>query len=354
MKLSRRLRKIMIEMAFLVGMILDLVWWHVWYLTVLSSLYFIYDYISYRREAILSFRASRPVREAMTLRDVKEIENRYTSLEAFSVPEKRAMTRPPLDRYFYYVRYQRAQMLLDKYASGAKRVLDLGCGFGLNTLYVCQNLETAATGVDLDHLKLLEASRRAADSPLCKEVAFVTGDACHPPFKASSFDCILMAEALEHLIRPEKGIAACKDLLCDGGTLILTTPSHHNLNYSSNPLIVLEKLLSLVWDGLLPPYHNLHAQSEYNRKNPESRYGIHYHFSYQNLSTLLHSSGFKSILKGSFEMEIPLFPIIELLFRGELDRIRKFVGPIELVLARLPLVKYLGQHLIWVAQKIVD
>lgn len=344
----------MIEMALLAGMILDLIWWHIWYLTSLCALYFIYDYVSYRREAILNFRASRPVREAITLGDVKELETRYTSLEDFNSPEKRAMARPPLDRYFYYVRYQWAQMLLDKYARGAKRVLDLGCGFGLNTLYVCQNLSTAASGLDLDHLKLIEAFRRGANSPLCKEIAFVAGDACHPPFKASSFDCILMAEALEHLIRPEEGVAACKDLLCDGGTLILTTPSSHNLNYSSNPLIVLEKLLSLVWDRILPPYHNLHAQSEYDRKNPEPQYGIHHHFSYQNLSTLLCSNGFKSILKGSFEMEIPLFPMIDLLFRGDLEKIRKFVRSIELLLEKLPLVKYLGQHLIWVAQKGVD
>jgi 2-polyprenyl-3-methyl-5-hydroxy-6-metoxy-1,4-benzoquinol methylase len=245
-------------------------------------------------------------------------------------------------------------MLLDRHATGAKAILDLGCGFGLNTIYVGENLEKNVTGLDLDYLKLIEASRRVGNTSLCKGISFVAGDACHPPFKTSRFDCVLMAEVVEHLIRPEEGIGACQDLLCDGGILIITTPSRHNLNYSSNPLIALEKILSLVSDKVLPPYHNLHALSEYDRRNPELQYGIHHHFSYQNLSSLLRKNGFRIIVKASFEIEIPFFLMIEFLFRGDAERIKKFVGPMETVLERLPLFKYLGQHLVCVARKGVD
>jgi len=163
-----------------------------------------------------------------------------------------------------------------------------------------------------------------------------------------------MAEVIEHLIRPENGIAACHDLLCDGGILILTTPSSHNLDYTCNPLIILEKLLSLISDRLLPPYHSLHARFEYDRKKPEPQYGIHYHFSFQKMWDLLHRNGFRSIQKGSFEMEIALFPIMEFLFRGNLEMSRQFVRPVEDAFQRLPVVKYLGQHMIWVSQKIGD
>jgi 2-polyprenyl-3-methyl-5-hydroxy-6-metoxy-1,4-benzoquinol methylase len=351
MKISPRLIKATIETTFLVVMVLDLIWWDEWYLISLCALYFIYDYVNKRRNAILNVRASSLLREAMTLRDIKEIENRYTALDAFNSPEKREMTRSPLDRYFFSLRYAQSQMLLQKYATGAERVLDLGCGFGINTIYVCQYLEKNVIGLDLDYLKLIEASRRADNTSICKRISFVAGDACHPPFKAPSFDCILMAEVVEHLIRPEEGIRACKELLCDGGILIITTPSRHNLDYSSNPLIALEKILSLISDKVLPPYHNLHALCEYDRQNPEPQYGIHHHFSYQSLGALLRENGFGTLIKRSFEIEIPLFLLIEFAFRGDVERIKKFVAPIETVLERMPVFKSLGQHLVWVARK---
>ena len=351
MKIRRRLRKIILHLAFLTVIFFDLLWWRVWYPASFCALYFLYDYISYRGGAILDFRASQDLRDNITLRDIQKIENHYTELHAFSTPEKRAMNRSPLDRYFYYDRYEQAQKRLNQYAARTERILDLGCGFGLNTLHVCNNLAGTVIGLDLDHLKLIKASEKTKKNPLCQNIAFITGDACHTPFKDASFDCILMAEVIEHLIHPEKGIAACHDLLCDGGILILTTPSSHNLGYRCNPLIILEKALSLISDRLLPPYHNLHARFEYDREKPEPQYGIHYHFSFQQMSDLLDRNGFRTLQKGSFEMEIALFPIMELLFRGNLEMISRFVRPVEDAFQKLPLVKYLGQHIIWVAQK---
>ena len=66
----------------------------------------------------------------------KEIERVYTLREDFNTQEKRARSRPPLDRHFYYARYERVQKLLDRFARKATRVLDMGCGFGRNTLYI--------------------------------------------------------------------------------------------------------------------------------------------------------------------------------------------------------------------------
>jgi ubiquinone/menaquinone biosynthesis C-methylase UbiE len=349
-----RLRKIIIQSLFLGMTLFDLLWWHKWYPAFLGTLYFTYDYISYRVNAIMDFKASKRLRENITLKDIKKIENDYTQLDAFSSPEKRAMNRSPLDRYFYYDRYKQAEKRLNKYAEKSKRILDLGCGFGLNALYACRNLRGSVIGLDLDYLKLIKANKKAVGDPSCKNIAFVAGDACSMPFKDTSFDCILMTEAIEHLIHPERGIAACHDLLCDGGILILTTPSSHNLNYTCNPMIVLEKILSLIWDAFLPCYHSLHARFEYDRKNPESQYGIHYHFSIQKMWELLNRNGFRTMEKGSFEIEIAIFPIISLLFHGNLKMISHFVGPVEAVVHKLPVLKYLGQHIIWVAQKTGD
>jgi 2-polyprenyl-3-methyl-5-hydroxy-6-metoxy-1,4-benzoquinol methylase len=290
----------------------------------------------------------------MTLRDVKDIEAHYSALDTFNSPAKRALMRPPLERYFYYLRYEIVQGLVDGYAKAATKVLDLGCGFGVNTFYMCENLSVPVAGLDLDKLKLVEASLRAENQSKCERIAFVTADVCRPPFKASSFDCILMTEVLEHLIRPDEGLRACSHLLPAGGILILTVPSRHNLNYSANPFQVLEKIFSLVSDRVLPSYHNLHARFEYNRKDPETQYGMHHHFSFQRLSAILQKNGFEGIFRGSFEIEIPLFPIIDLLSRGDVEKIRKYVGPIEAILERIPFLKHLGQHQILILRKTAD
>lgn len=351
MKISKRLKKGALEFSVGTAFLLDLFWWHTEVVFWISVLYFIGSYLCYRGEAILNYRISEPIRKGMALTDVEEIERRYTMREDFNTFENRALVRSPLDRHFYYARYERVQALLEKYAKGAKRALDMGCGFGKNTNYICQNLKCPAIGLELDSLKLMEAWRAARKRLITEDIAFICGDASHPPFRASSFDCILLTEALEHLINPSEGLAACHYLLCDGGILIITTPSSHNLNYSNNPLLILEKLLSLASDRLLPPYHNLHAQFEFNWRKPEPEYGMHYHFSWQRLGSLLQEAGFQSIWRESFEMEIFLFLLIEFFAQDDVEQIKKYIAPVEAMMEKMPFIKYLGQHLVWVARK---
>ena len=351
MKIQRRLKRRALEFSVGIIFLIDLLWWHTWGVFLASLAYFVGDYLWYRREAILNFRISEPIRTGMTLNDVKEIEKKYTIREDFNTFEKRAFIRSPLDRYFYYARYERVQALLDKYAHGTKPILDVGCGFGENTISIFQNLKRLTIGLELDSLKLKEACRRARKASLTKGIAFLTGDASNPPFRASSFDCILLTEVLEHLIDPCEALAACHYLLCDKGILVISTPSRHNLNYSLNPLLILEKVLSLVSDRVLPPYHNLHSQFEFNWRNPEPEYAMHYNFSWQELEVLLRKTGFQSIWRGSFEIEIILFLFIELLAQENLDRIKKYVAPIEAMMEKMPLIKEFGQHLLWCARK---
>jgi len=351
MKIPKRLKKRSLEFLVSAAFFLDLFWWHTWTVFLAAVVYFAGGYFWYRREAMVNFRISEPIRTGMNLKDVKAIEKKYTMREDFNTFEKRAFVRSPLDRYFYYARYERVQKLLHQYAQGAKSVLDMGCGFGENTIHICQNLKYLTIGLELDSLKLKEARRRAKKASLTKNIAFLTGDVSRPPFRASSFDCILLTEVLEHLIDPSEGLAACHYLLSYGGILVLSTPSRHNLNYSLNPFLILERALSLVSNRVLPPYHNLHAQFEFNWKKPEPEYGMHYNFSWQELEDLLQKTGFQSIWRGSFEIEIFVFLLIELLAQDNLDRIKKYVAPIETIMEKMPLVKHVGQHLLWVARK---
>jgi SAM-dependent methyltransferase len=351
MSVSSVLKRCSIDIFAGAFLILDAVWWGTHVVAACAVGYFLWTYLSYRREAHLNHRHSEPIREQMTLAEVKAIENKYTRRDDYSTPEKRALVRSGLDRYFYYVRYERVQSLLNAFAPDAERVLDMGCGFGRNTAHVSEKLRKLAIGLDLDELKLSwacnEAHRREPDG----RSAFVCADAARPPLRPRSFNCIVMTEVLEHLINPAEGLAACHELLEKAGVLIITVPSRHNLAYSTNPFIFLEKTLSLINNRVLPPYHNLHARSEYNWRRPEPEYGMHHNFSRQRLGHLVHEAGFRTIRWGSFEVEIFPYLLVEHLSGGDVEMIRRWVSPIEDIMTRLPVIGNMGQHLIWVGRK---
>ena len=351
MEVSERLRRSSGELVAVAILLLDLIWWRAFLPAALALAFLLWFFFRYRREAVLSYCHSEPVRCRMALADIRDIERKYTRRDDYNSPEKRALVRKGLDRYFYYVRYERVQALLDTFAADSKRVLDMGCGFGRNTLYVAENLKRPAVGLDLDDLKLAWAASEASRHGTIGNVGFVCADAALPPLRAGSFECIVMTEALEHLISPAQGLAACHELLLPGGILIITVPSRHNLAYSINPFIVLEKIVSLVDDRVLPPYHGLHARFEYDRHNPEPQYGMHYNFSGQRLEGLLSQAGFSTIRRESFEIEIFPYLAIEFLCQGDVQRMKRLVAPLEALVTRLPVIGRMGQHLVWVARK---
>ncbi len=270
--------KSLTEFFCLILFLFDLLFFKTRILAAASLTYFIYDFVRYRYEAFLNYRESRVMREEMTIGDIRSIERKYSLRDDFDTFEKHASARSPLDRHFFFAKYQRVRELLLPYASKKGLWLDLGCGFGEDVLFISQQVAQKVVGLELDDIKLLSASKRIQEKTLSRQVSFSVGDAVHAPFRSQTFDTILMTEVLEHLIDPAKGVKSCQFLLKEGGILVLSTPSRHNLGYSLNPLFLLEKSLSLLDERVLPRYHSLHARSEYNRKKPEPEYGIHHHF----------------------------------------------------------------------------
>ncbi len=349
MKLSKRLRKRLPEALLAALLILDLAWWHTRAVAWVCALLLLAAYLWYRREAALNAARAAPLRRQMHLSHIRRLENDYTRRDDFNTQAKRAALRSPLDRYYYHGRYRRVQRLLDGHLAGCRQVLDLGCGFGRNARYMREALNLSTVGLDLDELKLFESRRTAA--PGDGRPFWLCGDAGRPPFRDGAFDGILCTEVLEHLIDPAAGLAACRRLLAGGGRLLLTVPSRHDLDYTPNPFKLLEKVLSRFTDRVLPPYHHLHAQFEFNWRRPEPAYGVHHHFSWQRIKGLLADAGFRVRWRGSFEIEWFPYLLIEWLSRGDTDRIRRIVDPLEALSTRLPLIGLTGQHLLIVAQK---
>ena len=352
MKISSKQRRLAIEISFLLLFVADVLLLKVYFAAIIAFSYFALGFIRYRREAVLNSRHSTCVKEGMTLWDIYSIERKYSLRDDYNSFEKHAAVRPPLERFFYYEKYQRVRELLHRYGRKGGPWLDYGCGFGEDTFYIAQNLSEEVIGLDLDEIKLSIAMEKLGTMEgSVPKPAFVAGDILHPPFGRNLFSTILMTEVLEHLLDPAKGVQNCYDLLQEGGIAVLSVPSLHNIDYSLNPFRLLEKMVSLIFDQILPPYHNLHATREYNWRNPEPEYGIHYNFSRQQLKGMFEDNGFDILWQGSFEIEVAPYLILEYLSGGDLDRIRHTVGRMEKFLQKVPFINAFGQHLLIVVQK---
>ncbi|HEY9632662.1 MAG TPA: class I SAM-dependent methyltransferase [Coleofasciculaceae cyanobacterium] len=125
------------------------------------------------------------------------------------------------------------------------RVLDLGCGNGsLSHLIAQQGYEVV--GVE-DCEQGVAIARQSF--PDCH---FIQGSIYELPYSelANSFDIVISAEVIEHLLYPRELLKAAKKCLKPNGRLILTTPYH---GYLKNLAIGLsgkmDQHFNPLWDG---------------------------------------------------------------------------------------------------------
>lgn len=103
-----------------------------------------------------------------------------------------------------------------------KSILELGCldGFALN--HLCQELKATGFGVDLDPEAI--AHGREVTKSLKIAVEFEQGF-IEDLDLGTTFDAILIAEVLEHVIDPEEVLAVAEKHLAPGGMIYLTCPA---------------------------------------------------------------------------------------------------------------------------------
>ncbi len=103
-------------------------------------------------------------------------------------------------------------------ASGARRVLDVGCGTGLLPVRVARALPAArVVGCDLSLGMLRHAQgRRASRRP-----RFVQGDALRLPFASGAFDALVSTEAFHWFPDQAAAVAEFDRVLAPGGRLLV-------------------------------------------------------------------------------------------------------------------------------------
>ncbi|WP_420622569.1 class I SAM-dependent methyltransferase [Candidatus Poriferisodalis sp.] len=118
-------------------------------------------------------------------------------------------------------------------AQRGDRVLDLGCGAGRHAFEsVRRGCVTVASDRDPDELRSVTDMFAAMDdtgeiaSQSAQRLAHaVVADATSLPYADASFDRIIAAEVLEHIVDDERAIAELARVLRPGGTIAVTVPA---------------------------------------------------------------------------------------------------------------------------------
>jgi O-antigen biosynthesis protein len=114
-----------------------------------------------------------------------------------------------------------------------RRVLDVGCGAG----HLGRLLKERG-----HHITGLELVPEEADQARRWLDAVVTADAeAGLPFEPGSFDAVIFADLLEHLVDPWRVLREAADLLPPGGVVVASVPNVQNLD-------VVRRLLRGRWD----------------------------------------------------------------------------------------------------------
>lgn len=118
----------------------------------------------------------------------------------------------------YYSRGLRGE-IVQMIPPGCLTVLDVGCGNGILGEYLKKNGVERVCGIEI----IAEAARNAVsvlDAVLTGNI-----ESMDLPFEHESFDCIVCADVLEHLVDPWSVVSKLKKLIKPGGCLVASLPN---------------------------------------------------------------------------------------------------------------------------------
>ncbi|AZR73364.1 hypothetical protein BBF96_08195 [Anoxybacter fermentans] len=133
-----------------------------------------------------------------------------------------------------YYQYSRPE-IIELIPETVKRVLDVGCGHGHLGRGIKNKIPTARVyGVELDSVAG-QVARKLLDEVLVGNIETIK-----LPYQYEYFDCIILADVLEHLRDPWKVLLKLYRYLAKDGLMIISVPNIRNLR-------IIDKLLQGEW-----------------------------------------------------------------------------------------------------------
>lgn len=167
------------------------------------------------------------------------------------------------------------------------RICDVGCGFGGTIASLNERFSSLElVGVNIDRRQLNRA-RKKVKAASQNKIEFVNGDACHLPFKDSSFDVVLAVECIFHFPDRELFFKEASRVLKPGGRLSLSdfVPS------------------SRAPDGLMAGLFEKFVSLFYGRTSDK--------YTREGYRKLAHDNGFSSLVEKNITKEtMPTYPVL--------------------------------------------
>jgi ubiquinone/menaquinone biosynthesis C-methylase UbiE len=102
------------------------------------------------------------------------------------------------------------------------RVADVGCGVGWAAIELAKAFPSARIdGYDADEESISQARRNAAEHGVADRVTFEVVDAKTGGYGGNTYDLILFLECVHDMGRPVEALAAARDAVADGGSVIV-------------------------------------------------------------------------------------------------------------------------------------
>lgn len=112
----------------------------------------------------------------------------------------------------------RYQQVVDKIPKNKNlKILDIGCGDGVLLYLINKKTKARIFGIDSDGHSLEIAGSKV-------NAKFFKASAYKLPFESNSFDIVIAAEIIEHLVEPNKMLKEINRVFKQKGIVIITTP----------------------------------------------------------------------------------------------------------------------------------
>jgi len=205
----------------------------------------------------------------------ESLDKYYQSYEINSFWEEKY----PKHLRLYARKYQIRNKFIDKYLIGGK-ILDIGCGLG-DLLKLASKKADISVGIELSESQIKQAKANLITSGI-QNVELVLSLAEKLPFKDKIFDCIILADVIEHLLDTEACLSEIKRVSKKNLRLILTTPRKS-----------IESTWKLIDSFLLFPFEVLKKILRKNQRFPLIREIKDEHLSPSELKKILIDNGFE-------------------------------------------------------------
>jgi ubiquinone/menaquinone biosynthesis C-methylase UbiE len=116
------------------------------------------------------------------------------------------------------------------------RVIDLGCGSGIDTILLAEYVGTTGKviGVDTDNQMVATANKKAKEAGVADRVIHQHCDATSLPYDSNYFDACRTERLFQHVINPEKVLSEMVRITSPGGWIVAADSDHSTLSIDNS------------------------------------------------------------------------------------------------------------------------